>query len=114
MSTIDELNNEIRTLQNENNPYKEQLTKLLLKQTTEELNAEQKKELADQIKIIDKRISENNQLILQTELRIIEQEKRITVQIEEKEKRDTLDKQHRNNLKLSRNQGKAAASIDSL
>ena len=48
-------------------------------------------------------ISANNQ-------QIIEKEKQIT----EQEKRDTLDKQLQNNLELSRNQGKSAASIDSL
>ena len=93
MSTIEELNNEIRTLQDENNPYKKQLTKLLLKQTTEQqLDAEQERKLDDQIKIFDKRISDNNQLILQNK-------KQITAQI---------------NLEISRNQGKSAASIDSL
>ena len=125
MSTIEELNNEIRKLQIENDPYKEQLTNLLLKQSTEQLDAEQKRELVDQIKIFDKRISENNQIILQNKKQIEEKEKQITVQIEEKEKRitaqikekekrDTLDKQLQINLEISRNQGKSAASIDSL
>ena len=70
MSTIDELNNEIRTLQKKNDPWEEQLTKFLLKQTTEVLNAEQERKLDDQIKIFDKRISENNQLILENKRQI--------------------------------------------
>ena len=54
-------------------------------------------------KIASSCISANNQ-------QIIEKEKQIT----EQEKRDTLDKQLQNNLELSRNQGKSAASIDAL
>ena len=93
MSTIVELNNEIRKLQKKNDPWEKQLTTLLLKQTTEQqLDAEQERKLDDQIKIFDKRISDNNQLILQNK-------KQITAQI---------------NLEISRNQGKSAASIDSL
>ena len=108
MSTINELNEEIRTWQNENNTYKEQLTKLLLKRSTEQqLDSDQKQELADDIKSVRTTISENKQLILQNK-------KLITAQTVEKEKRDTLDKQLQNNLELSRNQGKSAASIDSL
>jgi hypothetical protein len=65
MSTIDELNNEILTLQNENDPNKKQLTILLLKRSTEELNAEQERKLDDEIKEIRRSISENNQIIIE-------------------------------------------------
>jgi hypothetical protein len=129
MSTIDELINENRMLQKKNDTLEEQLTKLFFKRrsTDLQLNAAQKQELDDQIKILDKRISENNLFILEKEkqitaqmaekgkrdtAQIVEKEKQITAQIVEKEKRDTLELQ--NNLELSRSQGKSAASIDSL
>ena len=89
MSTIDDLNNQILTLQNENDPYKKQLTKLLRKQSTKQLTAEQKRELDVEIDKVDKRISANNQIILQ-------KEKQITAEKEtnnEKEKQITADKE---------------------
>ena len=67
MSAIDVLNSEIRELQSENDPHKKHLTKLLLKQSNEQLNGEQKRELDDEIKSADKRISEINQIIIEKE-----------------------------------------------
>lgn len=94
MSTIKELNDEIQVLWKKNDHLEEQLTKLRLKQSTEQLDADQKRELVDQINIFDKRISENNQIILQNKQQI------------------TVDKQI--SLELIKNQGKSAASTDSL
>ena len=70
MSTIDQLNRENRKLQDENDPYKEELTLLFLKRRTEQLNEEQRRELDDEIKIIDKRISENNKIIIENKKQI--------------------------------------------
>ena len=100
MLTIDELNNEILTLQNENDPYKKQLTKLLRKQSTEQLTAEQKGELADEIKSVRTTISENNQIIIQNKKQITARERQIAAdketnknQITEKAKQITADKE---------------------
>ena len=70
MSTIDQLNRENRKLQDENDPYKEELTLLFLKRRTEQLNDEQQRRLDDLIKIIDKRISENNKIIIENKKQI--------------------------------------------
>ena len=70
MSTIDQLNRENRKLQDENDPYKEELTLLFLKRRTEQLNEEQRRELDDEIKIIDKRISENIKIIIENKKQI--------------------------------------------
>ena len=67
MSAIDVLNSEIRELQSENDPHKKHLTKLLLKQSNEQLNEVQKRELDDEIKSADIRISEINQIIIEKE-----------------------------------------------
>ena len=76
MSTIDELNSKIRMLEGESNVYKEQLTTLHLKQSTEHVTAEQER-LDDHIKFVrisisenNKKISELNQIILQKERQI--------------------------------------------
>ena len=108
MSAIDVLNSEIRELQSENDPHKKHLTKLLLKQSNEQLNEVQKRELDDEIKSADKRISEINQIIIEKEKQIT----KINAQIEEQEKRMTLDKQiTMEQIKLERikNQGKSTA-----
>ena len=70
MSTIDQLNRENRKLQDENDPYKEELTLLFLKRRTEQLNDEQQRRLDDLIKIIDKRISENIKIIIENKKQI--------------------------------------------
>ena len=112
MATVNPLKNEILELQKENDPYKKQLTALLLKQSTEQLNAEQKRELAANIQVVNSRISENNQLILVKENQILVKEN----QILESKKQIAADKQiqleliKNEGLELIKNQGKSTAS----
>ena len=101
MPTIDELYNDVLQLEQKSNPWEEKLL-ALVQQSNEHLNAEQKRELTNEIKIVRNTISEYNQ-------RIILKERQIAAQIEEKEKRDTSDNQLQNNLELLlRNQGKSS------
>ena len=76
MSTIDKLNSNRGMLEGENNVYKEQLTTLHLKQSTEHVTAEQER-LDDEIKLVrisigenNKKFSEINQIILHKERQI--------------------------------------------
>lgn len=69
MSTIDGLINEILTLRKKNDPWEKKLL-ALVEQRTEQLTAEQKRELDVEIDKVDKRISENNQSIIEKEKQI--------------------------------------------
>ena len=67
---MEQLNNEIRALQDKNVLWETQLTELLRKRRIEELDADQKQELADDIKSVRKTISDNNDQILEKEKQI--------------------------------------------
>ena len=69
MSTIDGLINEILTLRKKNDPWEKKLL-ALVEQRTKQLTAEQKRELDVEIDKVDKRISENNQSIIEKEKQI--------------------------------------------
>ena len=121
MPTIDELYNDVLQLEQKSNPWEEKLL-ALVQQSNEHLNAEQKRELTNEIKIVrntiseyNRNISEKNQMIIAKERQIathketnLAKERQITAQIEEQEKRNTSDNQLQNNLELLRNQGKSS------
>ncbi len=88
-----ELKEEIVKLKNENKEYEANLIKLR-QQKQETSDSERKSDLAAEIRFFEGSKSANDR------------------QIEEKEKQITLDRQI--NLELIRNQGKSAASTDSL
>ena len=95
MATIEQLNEEIRTMQKENGDYKKQFTDLL-NEGIEGMNTEQKRVADVKIEFFSERIRANDTLILEKEKLIaakeIEKEKRITAKEIEKEKRITADK----------------------
>jgi hypothetical protein len=117
MATIEQLNEEIRTMQKENGDYKKQFTDLL-NVGIEGMNTEQKRVADVKIEFFSERIRANDTLILEKEKLIaakeiekekliaakeiekekliaakeIEKEKRITAKEIEKEKRITADK----------------------
>ena len=86
MTTIEQLNKEIRALQDKNVLWEAQLTELK-SQRNDELSVEKKQDLADEIKINRTSISDNNAQILVKEKQILEKEKQITADKEYRVKR---------------------------
>ena len=87
MTTMEQLNNEIRALQDKNVLWETQLTELLRKRRIEELEADQKQELADDIKSVRKTISDNNDQILENKKQITAKERQIAADKEYRLKR---------------------------
>ena len=106
MSTIDELedeirnlNDEIRKLKNEIDPYREQLTELLKQSTGQQLDAELKQ-------VIDSRISANHQIIIAKENQILAKENQILANknliIEKEKQKNQLKKNEGSKIPLVR------------
>ena len=74
MVTIDQLKNEILELRGS---WEEKLL-ALFQQSTEQLSAEQKRDLDTKIQIVNSRISENNQIITEKEKQITAKENQIS------------------------------------
>ncbi len=102
MTTIEQLKDEIRALQDKNVLWETQLTELLRKRRLEVLDADQRQELADDIKSVRKTISDNNDQILEKDKQITadkqkeaaDKQKEAVKEIE-KARQITLDKQYR-------------------